>query len=82
MCRSIRRLREGGEPAPPEEIEAAARQFVRKVSGFSRPAAHNMEAFEAAVADVTAATARLLDSLEVRGASATGGARLVSSTRG
>ncbi len=68
MCRSIRVLRRGAVPAPPAEIEAAARQFVRKVIGFSRPAAHNTAAFEAAVAEVAAATTRLLESLEVRGA--------------
>lgn len=69
MCRSIRRLREGAVPAPPEEVQAAALQYVRKVSGFSRPAAHNREAFERAVEEVAAATTRLLATLEVRGAS-------------
>ena len=46
MCRSIKRLRDGAELAPPEEIEAAARQFVRKISGFTKPAAHNLEVFD------------------------------------
>ena len=68
MCRSIHRLREGAEVAPAEDVEAAARQFIRKVSGFSRPAPHNQAAFEAAVAEVSEATSRLLRSLEVRGA--------------
>lgn len=68
MCRSIKVLRDGATPAPSEEIEAAARQFVRKVSGFSRPASHNQAAFERAVAEVASATERLLDELQVRGA--------------
>lgn len=68
MCRSIKRLREGAEPAPPDEIEAAARQFVRKISGFSQPAAHNQAVFESAVADIAATSQRLLDGLEIRGA--------------
>lgn len=70
MCRSIKRLRpaKGSEqlPATAEEIEAAALQFVRKVSGFQRPAAHNTAAFDAAVAEVTATTQRLLASLQLR----------------
>ena len=70
MCRSIKRLREGAQPAPPEEIEAAARQFVRKISGFSKPATHNEEAFEEAVAEIAHSSQRLLESLEIRGARA------------
>jgi hypothetical protein len=66
MCRNITELR-GLEPAATdEEIEAAARQYVRKVSGMTRPSAANVEAFEAAVAEVTATTTRLLDSLPPR----------------
>jgi hypothetical protein len=66
MCRNITELR-GLEPAATdEEIEAAARQYVRKVSGVTRPSAANVEAFEAAVAEVTATTARLLASLPPR----------------
>ncbi len=68
MCRSIKVLRDGAMPAPGEDIEAAARQFVRKVSGFSRPAPHNQAAFERAIADVASATERLLAELEIRGA--------------
>lgn len=68
MCRSIKRLREGATPAPDEEIEAAALQFVRKISGFSKPAAHNEAVFDEAVAEIAAASQRLLDGLEVRGA--------------
>jgi hypothetical protein len=72
MCRSIKVLRDGATAAPPDEIEAAARQFVRKVSGFSRPAAHNQAVFDQAVADVAAATERLLGALEIRGSAPAG----------
>jgi hypothetical protein len=68
MCRSIKVLREGAHPAPDEEIEAAARQFVRKISGFSKPAPHNQEVFDEAIAEIAAASQRLLDGLEIRGA--------------
>ena len=69
MCRSIKRLREGAVPAPDEEIEAAALQFVRKISGFTKPAPHNEEAFHQAVHEIAAASQRLLDNLQIRGAS-------------
>ena len=66
MCRNITELR-GLEPAATdEEIEAAARQYVRKVSGVTRPSAANVEAFETAVAEVTATTTRLLAALPDR----------------
>jgi len=66
MCRNITELR-GLEPAATaEEIEAAARQYVRKVSGVTRPSAANVDAFEAAVAEVTASTIRLLAALPPR----------------
>lgn len=68
MCRSIKVLREGATPAPDSDIEAAARQFVRKISGFAKPAAHNEEVFEAAVRDIASASQALLDGLEIRGA--------------
>lgn len=68
MCRSIKVLRDGVTPAPKEDIEAAALQFVRKISGFRQPAAHNTEVFDAAVREVSAASQRLLESLEIRGA--------------
>ncbi|MEV7385842.1 MULTISPECIES: DUF2277 domain-containing protein [unclassified Streptomyces] len=69
MCRSIKTLRppQLAEEATEEEIRAAALQYVRKVSGFRAPAAHNREAFERAVDAVAEATAELLGSLEVRG---------------
>jgi hypothetical protein len=70
MCRSIHVLRDGATPAPTQDIEAAARQFVRKISGFSRPAAHNEEVFNQAVAEISEASMRLLGGLEIRGAAA------------
>lgn len=68
MCRSIKVLRDGADPAPSDEIEAAALQFVRKISGFRQPAAHNEAVFNAAVGEIADASQRLLDSLEIRGA--------------
>jgi hypothetical protein len=69
MCRSIKTLRPPFEDdVTQEDVRAAALQYVRKVSGFRAPAAHNAEAFERAVAAVAAATADLLESIEVRGA--------------
>jgi hypothetical protein len=66
MCRNITTLR-GLEPeATPEEIEAAARQYVRKVSGVQGTSARTEEAFERAVREVTAATAALLSDLPPR----------------
>lgn len=69
MCRSIKTLREPYTiDVTDDEVEAAALQYVRKISGFRRPAAHNAEAFDAAVAAVTAATHDLLERLVVRSA--------------
>ncbi|WP_137876198.1 DUF2277 domain-containing protein [Rhodococcus sp. Q] len=66
MCRNITELR-GLEPAATaEEIEAAAVQYVRKVSGIHKLSDHTREPFELAVAEVTAATQRLLDALPER----------------
>ncbi|PEG51799.1 hypothetical protein CRI78_24560 [Mycolicibacterium diernhoferi] len=66
MCRNITELR-GLEPAAtPEEIEAAARQYIRKISGVTRPTAANEDAFETAVAEVTETTRRLLAQLPPR----------------
>ncbi len=70
MCRSIKTLRGMQPPATADDVHAAALQFVRKVSGFRQPSAANAEAFDAAVAEVTDAASRLLDSLVVRGAAA------------
>ncbi|SON62431.1 hypothetical protein MSIMFI_03956 [Mycobacterium simulans] len=66
MCRNITELRGLQPAATPEEIAAAARQYVRKVSGITRPSAANAELFEAAVGEVTATTTRLLDALPPR----------------
>ncbi len=67
MCRSIHRLRDGARIDDREAMEEAARQYVRKVSGFTKPARHNQEVFDRAVAEVTAATDRLMQGLQIRG---------------
>ena len=64
MCRSIRTLFNFEPPASEEEIRAASLQFVRKLSGFTRPSHANEAAFERAVDEVSAAAHRLLGSLE------------------
>ena len=63
MCRSIKTLHNFQPPATEEEVRAAALQFVRKVSGFTRPSHANGEAFTRAVDEVTIAVHALLDSL-------------------
>jgi len=63
MCRNIRTLYHFDPPTTHEEIEASALQFVRKVSGFSKPSAANQAAFDRAVHDVSATVHTLLDSL-------------------
>ncbi|MEE1753289.1 DUF2277 domain-containing protein [Streptomyces sp. SP18CS02] len=70
MCRSIKTLRPPvlPEEATEEDIRAAALQFVRKVSGFRSPAAHNREVFDRAVDEIAGATRALLEGIEVRGA--------------
>ena len=71
MCRSIKTLREPyTEHVTDADVRAAALQYVRKISGFRAPAAHNAEAFNAAVDAVSQATAHLLDHLEVRSGAA------------
>jgi hypothetical protein len=67
MCRSIKTLRPPfQEIVTEEDMRAAALQYVRKISGFRAPAAHNAEAFDRAVEAVYAATAELLATLQVR----------------
>lgn len=66
MCRNITELRGLEPPATDVEIEAAARQYVRKVSGVQKPSATSTDAFELAVQRVTAATMELLQSLPAR----------------
>lgn len=67
VCRNIRVLANFQPPTTPEEIEAAALQYVRKVSGLRAPGKSDMEAFDRAVAEITASTKRLLASLPPRG---------------
>jgi hypothetical protein len=63
MCRSIHTLHNFEPPATEEEVRAAALQYVRKISGFTKPSRANAEAFERAVDAVAAASERLLDEL-------------------
>ncbi len=63
MCRSIKVLRRPDEPATDREIEEAALQYVRKVSGYRVPSRANAEAFDEAVHDVAEASRRLLDAV-------------------
>ena len=63
MCRNIRTLYNFDPPATEDEIRAASLQYVRKVSGFNKPSQANAEAFEEAIEEVAAASAKLLDRL-------------------
>jgi hypothetical protein len=63
MCRNIHTLYNFEPPATADEIEAASLQYVRKISGFTKPSQANEEAFSRAVDEVTAASQRLLDAL-------------------
>jgi hypothetical protein len=63
MCRNIRTLHNFEPPATEHEVQEAALQYVRKISGATRPSQANAEAFEEAVEEVAAATRRLLDRL-------------------
>ena len=63
MCRNIRTLHNFEPPASTDEVQAAALQYVRKISGATRPSQANQEAFDRAVAEVTEATQRLLEQL-------------------
>ena len=64
MCRSIKVLRRPDEPATPDELTAAALQFVRKISGFRKPSKANQAAFDRAVTEVAEASGRLLKAIE------------------
>jgi hypothetical protein len=64
MCRNIRTLFNFAPPVTPEEVRAASLQFVRKISGFTKPSKANETPFEAAVEEITAIANRLLVSLE------------------
>jgi hypothetical protein len=63
MCRNIRTLHNFDPPATHEEVRSAALQYVRKLSGFTKPSQANAAAFERAVEEVAEASARLLDEL-------------------
>jgi hypothetical protein len=67
MCRSIRPLHNYDPPTSATEVEEAALQYVRKISGMRKPARANQDAFDRAVAAVTAASAELLDELVAYG---------------
>ena len=64
MCRSIKQLRHSDILATPVEMQEAALQYVRKISGYRKPSRANSAAFEAAVAEIAESTRRLLENLE------------------
>lgn len=64
MCRSIKKLRNAEPPATPDDVQAAALQFVRKVSGYRVPAKRNQDVFDEAVDAVAKVTAELLARLD------------------
>ena len=66
MCRSIKPLRMPDRRATETEISEAALQYIRKVSGYRKPSHANQAAFEAAVAEVAAATRKMLETLELK----------------
>jgi hypothetical protein len=68
MCRSIKVLRRPDEFATPEEIEGAALQFVRKISGFHKPSMANQAAFERAVKEIAVSSHRLLETIGTKSA--------------
>jgi hypothetical protein len=68
MCRNIRPLFNFEPPVTPEEVRAASLQFVRKISGFTKPSKANEAAFERAVEDIAKVSSRLIDSLETTAA--------------
>jgi len=63
MCRNIRQLFNFDPPVTPEEVRAASLQFVRKISGFTKPSKANEDAFQAAVEEIAQVSNRLLQSL-------------------
>ena len=66
MCRSIRKLRNQEPPFTAEDVNAAALQFVRKISGYRSPSKANREAFEKAVSEISASSEKLLAALQTR----------------
>ena len=79
MCRSIKTLRPPYAKATPEDVRAAALQFVRKISGFRKPARVNEQAFLRAVDEIAASSLRLLDGLVLRDSA--GGVRMGADSR-
>lgn len=63
MCRSIKVLNKPGEPVTQDELNSAALQFVRKISGYHKPSRANQEVFERAVTEIAQSSQRLLDEL-------------------
>ncbi len=63
MCRSIKQLRNPEQPATPDEVKAAALQFVRKITGFHKPSKVNELAFEQAIIEITESSRRLLGAI-------------------
>jgi len=68
MCRNIKPLFNFDPPVTPDEVRAASLQFVRKITGFNKPSQANEAAFNAAIEEIAAASARLVHSLETRAA--------------
>ena len=66
MCRNIKQLRFSDRSPTEEELELAALQYVRKVTGYRKPSRANEEAFEAAVLEIASVTQRLFDDLVIR----------------
>jgi len=66
MCRNIRKLRQPERQPTEQELEDAALQFVRKVSGYRKPSKANERAFNAAVSEIASATRRMFENLETR----------------
>jgi len=63
MCRSIKTLRSGSVPAPDDEVRAAALQFVRKITGFTKPSKANQEMWDRALDEITSSASELLRSV-------------------
>ena len=66
MCRSIKPLRLPDRPATEQEIQEAALQYIRKVSGYRKPSKANQDAFDAAIAEVAEATKKMLEVLTIK----------------
>ena len=66
MCRSIKPLRLPDRPATEQEIQEAALQYVRKVSGFRKPSKANQETFAKAIEEIAAATQKMLENLQTK----------------